>query len=180
MSNSTIIEQIRQHRPKKAFSALYRYYPAVLKMVKLSGGKPEDAEDLYQEALIVFYQKAKEPGFTLTSSAGTYVYSICRYMWKEQLRKQQKQMFVELKQEYVAEAEFNAAMEAESRFCLAEKVIAELGERCKELLIRFYFHSKKMKDIAVKMGYNSENTAKNQKYKCLEAAKNKLKALQQN
>ena len=27
------------------------------------------------------------------------------------------------------------------------------------------------------MGYNSENTAKNQKYKCLEAARNRLKEL---
>jgi hypothetical protein len=29
------------------------------------------------------------------------------------------------------------------------------------------------------MGYTSENTAKNQKYKCLEGAKNKLKELKQ-
>jgi hypothetical protein len=37
----------------------------------------------------------------------------------------------------------------------------------------------KLKDIAAKMGYSSENTAKNQKYKCLEAAKNKLKEMKQ-
>ncbi|MGZ4115910.1 MAG: RNA polymerase sigma factor, partial [Bacteroidia bacterium] len=86
----------------------------------------------------------------------------------------------DIEKETISESEFITEIEAEGQFKLAEKVISELGERCKELLILFYFHSKKLKDIASKMGYNSENTAKNQKYKCLEAAKNKLKALQTN
>jgi DNA-directed RNA polymerase specialized sigma24 family protein len=69
--------------------------------------------------------------------------------------------------------------DAEARIRLAEKVLNELGERCRELLLFFYTGGMKLKDIAVKMGYNSENTAKNQKYKCLEAAKNRLKELKQ-
>ncbi|WP_315821201.1 hypothetical protein [Paraflavitalea speifideaquila] len=55
----------------------------------------------------------------------------------------------------------------------------ELGERCRELLLLFYNGGLKLKDIAARMGYSSENTAKNQKYKCLEAARNKLKELKQ-
>jgi hypothetical protein len=37
----------------------------------------------------------------------------------------------------------------------------------------------KLKNIALKMGYSNEATAKNQKYKCLEAAKNRLRELKQ-
>ena len=178
MEDQKIIDLIKSQKHNKVFTTLYKYFPVVKKMILANGGRSEDAEDIYQEALIVFYKKAGSADFKLTSSINTYLYSISRFMWKDQLKKQQKHSFVEIEKEQVNETEFITEIEAENQFKLAEKVISELGGRCKELLILFYFHSKKLKDIATKMGYNSENTAKNQKYKCLEAAKNKLKALQ--
>ena len=178
MEDQKIIDLIKSQKHDKVFTTLYKYFPVVKKMIVANGGRSEDAEDIYQEALIVFYKKASDPDFKLTSSINTYLYSIARFMWMDQFKKQQKQAFVDIEKEQVNELEFTAAIETENQFKLAEKVISELGERCKELLILFYFQSQKLKDIAKKMGYNSENTAKNQKYKCLEAAKLKLKALQ--
>ncbi|HEY0029439.1 MAG TPA: sigma-70 family RNA polymerase sigma factor [Bacteroidia bacterium] len=178
MEDQKIIELIKSQKHAKVFTTLYNYFPVVKKMVLANGGRSEDAEDLYQDALIVFYKKAGSADFTLTSTINTYLYSICRFMWKDQLKKQNKQSFTDIEKEAVDEIEFIAAIETEDQLKLAEKVISELGGRCKELLILFYFHSIKLKDIAAKMGYNSENTAKNQKYKCLESAKIKLKALQ--
>jgi len=180
MEDTKIPELIRSGKPDKAFASLYRYFPVVKKMVLANGGNPQDAEDLYQEALLVFYKKALQPDFNLTSTISTYVYSICRYLWKDQLKKQRRFAFTEIEQQLVNEQEFTTEIENENQFKLAEKAVSGLGDRCKELLIQFYFHSKKLKDIAAKMGYSSKNTAKNQKYKCLEAAKMKLKALQQN
>ena len=180
MNDQKVIELIRSSKQDKVFITLYGYFPVVKKMILAHGGRPEDAEDIYQEALIVFYKKAATPDFKLTSAIGTYLYSIARFMWNDRLKKQQKQTFVALGDHHVDEAEFAPAIEAEDQFRLAEKVITELGDRCRELLLLFYYQGKKLKDIATKMGYNSENTAKNQKYKCLEAAKIKLKALQQN
>jgi RNA polymerase sigma factor (sigma-70 family) len=179
MNDQKIIELIQGQRHDKVFTALYNYFPVVKKMVLANGGRVEDAEDIYQETLIVFYRKANDPSFKLTSAISTYLYSISRFMWMDQSRKQQKQGFVDIQNEILNETEFVDEIEAENKYKQAEKVISELGDRCKELLILFYFHSKKLKDIASKMGYNSENTAKNQKYKCLEAAKNKLKELKQ-
>jgi RNA polymerase sigma factor (sigma-70 family) len=178
MEDQKIIDLIKSQKHDKVFATLYKYFPVVKKMILNNGGRSEDAEDIYQEALIVFYKKAAAIDFKLTSSINTYLYSISRFMWKDQLKKQHKQTFTDLEKEQVDAFEFVAEIETENQFKLAEKVISELGDRCKELLILFYFQSEKMKDIAIKMGYTSENTAKNQKYKCLEAAKNKLKALQ--
>jgi RNA polymerase sigma factor (sigma-70 family) len=177
MEDQKIIELIKQQQHDKVFKTLYVYFPVVKKMILANGGRSEDAEDIYQDALIVFYKKASEIDFKLTSSINTYLYSIARFMWMDQFKKQQKQVFVDIEKEQINEVEFITTIETENQWKLAEKVISELGERCKELLLLFYFQSKKMKDIASKMGYNSENTAKNQKYKCLETAKVKLKAL---
>ena len=178
MEDQKIIDLIKSQKHDKVFTTLYKYFPVVKKMIVAKGGRSEDAEDIYQEALIVFYKKAESADFKLTSSINTYLYSICRFMWMDQFKKQQKQIFVDIEKEHINESEFTSAIETENQLKLAEKVISELGERCKELLILFYFQSKKLKDIATKMGYNSENTAKNQKYKCLETAKLKLKVLQ--
>lgn len=75
--------------------------------------------------------------------------------------------------------ELSVAIVQEERAKLAEKVVAELKDRCRELLLLFYEGGLKLKDIATRMGYSSENVAKNQKYKCLEAARNRLKELKQ-
>jgi RNA polymerase sigma factor (sigma-70 family) len=180
MEDQKIIELIKSQKHSKVFTTLYKYFPVVKKMILANGGRSEDAEDIYQEALIVFYKKAGADDFKLTSSINTYLYSICRFMWKDELRKKQKQNFVDIEKETIDEVEFVGEIEKENQFKLAEKAVYELSGRCKELLLLFYFHSKKLKDIATAMGYNSENTAKNQKYKCLEAAKLKLKAYQTN
>jgi DNA-directed RNA polymerase specialized sigma24 family protein len=65
-----------------------------------------------------------------------------------------------------------------SYFChllLAEKVLQELKDRCRELLLLFYQDKLPLRDIALRMGYTSENSTKNQKYKCLEAARTQLR-----
>ncbi len=177
MEDKKIIELIRSQKHDKVFTKLYSYFPVVKKMIVANGGKPEDAEDIYQEALIIFYKKAGQENFQLTSSINTYLYSICRFMWLK--LKKQNQPFVDFEKQQVAETEFIEDVASEEGYKLAEQVISQLGERCKELLILFYFRFKKMKDIAVEMGYTSENTAKNQKYKCLETAKIRLKELKE-
>jgi RNA polymerase sigma factor (sigma-70 family) len=178
MEDQKIIELIRSQQQDKVFTTLYKYFPVVKKMILSNGGRPEDAEDIYQDALIVFYKKAGNPEFKLTSTINTYLYSIARFMWKDELRKKAQHSFTDILDVHLPDEEFTAEVETENKYKPAEKVIADLGERCKELLLLFYFESLKLKDIAKKMGYNSENTAKNQKYKCLETAKNRLKALQ--
>lgn len=44
-------------------------------------GSPEDARDTFQEALFVFVKKLREPDFTLTSKASTFLYAIARNIY---------------------------------------------------------------------------------------------------
>lgn len=179
MEDRQILELVRSNKHSSVFKALYNYFPVVKKMILSNGGRVEDAEDIYQEALVVFYKKAQTNDFQLSASINTYLYSISRYMWKDVQRKRKKLEFTDMKESHIPDEDFLKDLEAHQQYDIAEHVIASLGERCKELLVLFYFQSLKLKDIAKKMGYNSENTAKNQKYKCLESAKNKLKELQE-
>jgi DNA-directed RNA polymerase specialized sigma24 family protein len=76
------------------------------------------------------------------------------------------------------EADLYTHLQYESRIRLAEQALNELKDRCRELLLVFYHCQLSLKEITTKMGYGSENSTKNQKYKCLEAARTRLKELQ--
>lgn len=173
MNDQTIIELLKSDKHGKAFVALYSHYPKVEKLIKRNGGSKDDSKDVYQEALIILYKKVTEGNFTLTSSLGTYLYSVCRYLWMDQQRKQGKvftETFTE-ENEDIAFEEMSKGAEQEAKLQLAEKALASLGEKCKEILMLFYVRKSPMSEIAKLLGYSSENTAKNQKYKCLESAR---------
>ncbi len=179
MTDQQIIEQLRSGKNDKAFLALYKHFPMIRKMVLSKGGRKEDAEDIFQEALLVVHRKVNAEDFTLTAQLSTYLYSVCRFLWKDELKKRQK-LPAEGIDSGLAKAEEESMTEwrqEEEKLGMARQVIEGLGERCRELLLLFYSGTMKLKAIAVKMGYNSENTAKNQKYKCLEAARNRLKQM---
>jgi len=181
MQDQKIIELIRLNRHDKALLALYKNFPAVRKMIRSKGGNGQDAEDVFQEALIILCRKIKETEFILHAQLSTYLFSVCRFLWKDELKKRNKLTDLDFETGFSAaeERQWEGWTEDETRINLAEKVVRELGDRCREILLLFYNGGMKLKDIAAKMGYSSENTAKNQKYKCLEAAKNKLKEMKQ-
>lgn len=181
MDDQQILQLLKEQANDKALAALYRHFPMVRKMIRQYGGSPEDAADIFQEALIIVCTQARKGNLQLTAKLSTYMYSICKYLWKDEVKKRKAQVPVSLEDELTAEqaSSLESLREADQRVRLAEKVISELGDRCRELLMLFYEQGIKLRDIALRMGYSAENTAKNQKYKCIEAAKLRLKELQQ-
>ena len=181
MKDETIVNLIRSGDNAKALAALYRHYPLIRQIIKENGGNSQDAEDVFQETLIIFYRKAQDANFKLTAQLNTYLACVARYMWKDELRKRKPAIMLDYEIAFndLEEQEVALAMEKEEDAKLAEKVMNGLGDRCRELLLLFYNTKLKLKDIAAKMGYSSENTAKNQKYKCLEGARNRLQELKQ-
>lgn len=181
MDDHKIIDLIRSGSNSKALAVLYRHFPMMQKMVRTHGGSRQDAEDIFQEALIILCMQVRTKDLQLTAKLSTYLFSICRYLWKDEIKKRKGLVLTAFDTGFTdAEEEALAGFrETEKQASLAERVLQELGERCRELLLLFYNGGLKLKDIATKMGYSSENTAKNQKYKCLEAARNRLQELKQ-
>ena len=51
------------------------------------GGTRDDAKDIFQDALIIFHRKVRSEEFVLTCAVSTYLFSICRNLWREELRR---------------------------------------------------------------------------------------------
>jgi RNA polymerase sigma factor (sigma-70 family) len=195
MDDQTILELIRTGKNDLALNALYRNFPAIRKLVRSRGGNTRDAEDIFQEALIILIHKLKKD-FRLSAQLSTYLYGICRFLWNDHLRKQRPQVSFDFSSGMLPgndgtlditakselstaeEVDLHAHLQQESRIRLAEQALNELKDRCRELLLVFYHSQLSLKEITAKMGYASENSTKNQKYKCLEAARTRLKELQ--
>lgn len=47
------------------------------------------------------------------------------------------------------------------------KVVSELGDTCKKILLLFYYENLSMKEILEQTDYDSEQVVRNKKYKCL-------------
>ena len=155
---------------RQAIETLYRqHYKMVQSLIINNQGTIDDARDVFQEAMIVLYEKAKSGSFELHCQIKTYVYSVCRRLWLKRL--QQMQKFVPnvngLDQVVPVEEEVEVAEKRNADYHLMEKAMMNLGEPCKSLLEAFYVQKKNMTEIAGNFGYTNADNAKNQKYKCL-------------
>jgi len=174
MTQDQIIQQIQSGNRERAFKELYNYFPKVEALVLKSGGSKNDASDIFQEALILLFRKLQKSDFVLTSSVETYLYSVCRFMCYDQNRANAKQTDWNIELEEGEEDEIALLFQEEEKYKLAETALQTLGEKCLEILKMFYHHGVKMVEIAKKMKFSSAKIAKNQKYKCLEKAKQKF------
>jgi len=179
MEDQQIVKLIQLGKQDKAFLKLYKSYPKVHKLIVSKGGSNEDAKDVFQEALIIFYEKARQKDFQLTAAISTYLYSVCRFLWKDQLVKKKGNPTAEFSSNLSSadEAELQEVLNKEEQFLKMENALNQIGEKCLELLQLFYYKGLRMKEIASKLGLKSEKIAKNQKYKCLERAKQKVQSI---
>ena len=176
MTDEKIIELLQANKTDKAFYKLYTDYPKIEKMILAKGGTKTDAQDIFQEALIVFYRKVTETDFKLTAKIGTYLYSVSRFLWKDESTKNKKKNDTELPETLSRDEleEMELLIEKENKLKAVDEVLKTISKKCQEIFQLFYFKNFSMKEIATKMNYTSERIARTQKYKCMEQAKNKV------
>ncbi|HZE85364.1 MAG TPA: sigma-70 family RNA polymerase sigma factor [Puia sp.] len=155
---------------RKAAETIYRqHYSMVQSLIVNNNGHPDDARDIFQEAMIVLYEKARSGSFELNCQLKTYLYSVCKRLWLKRLNQLQKiSPEVENLEETVpVEEELEVHAQRNMDFLTMEKSMRSLGEPCKSLLEAYYLKKKTMMEIAGNFGYTNADNAKNQKYKCL-------------
>jgi RNA polymerase sigma factor (sigma-70 family) len=160
MKDSEVLAKIKKGE-ESALDFLYKkYYRMMTKLVITNSGTEDEARDIYQDALIVFWEKARKGNLVLTSKISTFIYSICLNLWRKELERKSR-----LSSEEKDDIEF-IDIEKKERIQIVRACINELGETCKRILMYYYFDGLSMNDIAEKLGYANTDTAKTKKYKC--------------
>jgi len=168
-SDEALLEGIRNEEAA-ALAYLYKHhYPMILHFVQNNNGTDDEAKDIYQEAVIVFYEKVKDQNLELNCQIKTYLYSICRRLWLKKLALKNRFacMVIDSDTFVQVEAEVAELEENEVKFKKMGEALVQLGEPCKTLLEDFYMQDLSMQSITEKFGYTNADNTKNQKYKCL-------------
>lgn len=155
---------------KSAIEVIYKEnFSLIQQMIVQNNGSEDDARDIFQESLIVLYQKAMSENFELNCQLRTYIYSVSRRLWLKRL--QTKRIYdtpIDNYEEEVAVEEDVETHEKQDRqYGVMKSALGKIGEPCKSLLEAFYVHNKNMQEISSYFGYTNADNAKNQKYKCL-------------
>ncbi len=131
----------------------------------------DDAIEFFQTAVVILYDNIITGKLTeLNSHVKTYLFGIGKNKAHEWLRHRQRQgvhsdelliNYLHEENPEVDEADFAESLRA------VDAGMNQLGEPCRSLLSYFYYQKLSMREICERLDYKNEDTAKNQKYKCL-------------
>lgn len=151
---------------KSGFLAFAQRYPITT----------EVALDIYHDSMIALYEnmvKGKLNG--LKSSIKTYLYAIGKYKIFAYL-KSNPQQEEPLGDELTEEMTLFEIDTTEERLKLLQRAYLQLGPKCQQVLHLFYYKGLKLDDIQRQMSYESKDTVKSQKSRCLKQLKQIIQA----
>src|SRR6187200_1648995 len=133
MNEKEIFERICRG-DEKALEFLYKkYYRMMTKLVITNSGTEDEARDIYQDALVVFWQKSRSGNLVLTSKISTYIYSIWQNLWRKELDRKKR-----LSNEEKDTSE-SLDLDGPEREKIIAKCMEQLGETCRKVLMYYYF-----------------------------------------
>lgn len=172
MNDHEIIEAIRAGQIEAPIRLLYAEFPKVSSLLLKDGAKKDWVNSLFNDSLVILIEKVKNPEFQLNSKLTTYLTGINRFLLKNEIRKQGKydKLHPSIGDQEFSDMELSIDFDKENKLKMMETILQNLSSKCQEILHFFYFEKLSMTEIAQKLGFSSEKSAKTQKYKCLEKA----------
>lgn len=157
----------------------HEYFEGLRIYIEQNNGSRQDAEDVFQEVLVSFIELVRLNKFRGDSSVKTFLFSLNRNIWFNELRKKGRTQAREIKYEKEKEDKVPDTSQhiasRESRRQIME-MVERLGEGCKKILVAYYYENLSMKEILEQTEYETEQVVRNKKYKCLKQLEQLLMA----
>ncbi|ACU04892.1 RNA polymerase sigma factor [Pedobacter heparinus] len=158
-------------------TALYKKaFPLVAGHISKMGGSLEEARDIFQDALIIYYEKSTASVLTLKHSDEAYLFGIARYLWNKRYKESSGQLSIDqLNADFDEQAGLTDTVEGEISTSRLFKLLQTAGQKCMQLLSAFYYEKLSMEQLAGRFGFSGPRSATAQKFKCLEKVKETVK-----
>lgn len=152
-------------------------YPKTKNYILKNGGTIENAKDIFQEAFFACWKKLSTGKSNARNLAEieAYLFTAAKNKWIDQLRVRGKKKIVSIDEKvhllHVDETSLVTEVhEDEERLKVTLAAFENLGQACKDILTKFYFHKISLKAIAESFNIE-EASAKNKKYRCIQKLK---------
>jgi RNA polymerase sigma factor (sigma-70 family) len=145
--------------------------------IEQNNGSREDAEDVFQEAILTFINLVELDKFRGESSVKTFLYAINRNIWLNELKKRGRQ---EKRNRNFTSELADPAVDVQQHISHREArkqvydIIDSLGEICKKILLAFYYENLSVTEILQKLDYQNEQVVRNKKAKCMKTLEDKI------
>lgn len=161
------IQGIRQRDERVLIEIYSKYSDAVYRRIKGLGGSYDDAQDAFQEALIVIYNKSQAGEIVIHTTFEAYLKKVCHYLYINKRRKKDEStVTIPDAGTLVSEAlPLDEELVRQERQNLFEEAFKQLGEQCQRVL-GLYFQKVSMKAIQAQLGFVSEEATRTKKYRC--------------
>jgi len=138
-------------------------FPAVASFVAKMGGSPDDAKDIFHDALVIFFEKENN-----VDTPHAYIVGIAKHLWvrKYQRDKHRVDLDDSIK---IPEEELSPVVARLLR------LIEAAGKSCLDLLQAFYYERRTAESVAREFNYSSAHSATVQKHKCLQKLRSFVK-----
>jgi RNA polymerase sigma factor (sigma-70 family) len=154
------------------------YYRGIRRYVLFNHGNEEDAKDLFQDVLLVIFQKVRNGSFVLKCSLGTYLYSVSRLLWLKELQKRKRiskrrfepNDFIDGGMDIVEISEYN------QRLHIYRQYFERLSTDCKRVLTLF-IEGRSIAEITTIMNYKNDQHTRNRRYRCKLSLINRIKGI---
>jgi RNA polymerase sigma factor (sigma-70 family) len=182
-SNSEILEGIRSNK-REVLNFIYsEYYSTVSKFVLKNSGNEELAWDLFQDAVMITYDKVVSGKLMLTSTFKTFFVSICKNLWykylRDRLQKEMNLIQIEtLEAVSLDNEELQEAYEENILFRLLRKHLGKISKDCQEVL-KLSLEGYSGTEIVEKTKFSSPQAVYNKKGKCIKKLMDKIKTDQE-
>ncbi|MDX2429466.1 MAG: RNA polymerase sigma factor [Bacteroides sp.] len=178
LTDEEIINGLRK-RDNRVLQYIYKNsFNAVKQLVVHNAGSDSDAEDIFQEALIIIFKKLRDhPDFKLTATFTTYIYSISRLIWLKHLKQIKKIEIDPLNRDMEERIEFEEPLPVEDqdlRMAIYQRTLTQIPEDCQKIL-RLTAEDITSKEIARQLGFRSEGYVRKRRHFCKEFLVNKIK-----
>jgi DNA-directed RNA polymerase specialized sigma24 family protein len=154
---------------EKLFINLYKsLFPNVARYVSKMGGSFDNAKDIFQDVLVIYYEKAASGTLSITTNEKAYLIGIAKHLWLKKHHADSKEVPLD---------GFDVESEQEAQLS-GNKILGFLqtaGKKCMDLLRSFYYDEVPLAEAAGLFGFSGVRSATVQKYKCLEKVRETVK-----
>jgi DNA-directed RNA polymerase specialized sigma24 family protein len=155
---------------EQAFISLYKKaFPAAARYVSKMGGSFDDAKDIFQDALVIWYEKSVSTVSPVQTNEQAYLLGIVKHLWAKKFRENTLHTSLDAQWDIVNEDDQRPSQNKLMHY------LETAGQKCMELLKAFYYDNLPVKSIAGLFGYSGERSATVQKYKCMEKVRETIK-----
>jgi RNA polymerase sigma factor (sigma-70 family) len=179
-SDSELVKAIKEREMlEPAILQLYEEHAEITRsFIMGKGGTEQDADDIFQETVVSFIDSVQKSKFRQESGIRTFLISISKNLWYNEIRRRQRAGNRERLFEEVRDQEDSDVIEIIRDRELKKQLnqlLHELGDSCRKILELFYYENLSMKEIVSHLHYENEQVVRNKKYKCLQQLTDKMK-----